>query len=343
MIGKIVEGGVIIKDSKESKKLFDRGFGEQLRDKSLKLSMIEAAFLIESERIEVESKSGKMNLRDIYLAATQICPQFEIRYLVYRDLRERGYCIKEENSYDLLVYERGERPSGEPKYKVLALSERSTICGKEMRLKTEEFREGKRLVFGIIDEESDVTYYETEIVELKGKTESYEYPKGTANLMEERSIIWDKELAASLYEKEWFGKFFGDGLQLSLVETAYLNEKGIIEVFRKGKTLSSATCKRYAKTVQPNLDDLLRVYKDLKAAKLVVKTGFKFGSHFRVYKSNLKSEHAPYLIHAIKEKDLFTWQDISRAVRLAHSVRKQMIFALIDKGLRYLQIQRISP
>jgi tRNA splicing endonuclease len=49
-------------------------------------------------------------------------------------------------------------------------------------------------------------------------------------------------------------------LQLSLVETAYLNENGIIEVFRKGKPLSSATCKRYAKTVQPNLDDLLRVY-----------------------------------------------------------------------------------
>jgi tRNA-intron endonuclease len=344
MIGKLIHGKVIIKDSSSAKKLQDKGFGKLLPDKSLKLSLLEAAFLVEKNKIKIEKEKEKIDLPDIYLAAVPIYPYFEIQYLVYRDLRERGYQVKEEsNSFDFSIYDRGEKPSNHPKYKALALSERSTICRKELKLKTEELDKGEKLLVGIIDEESDITYYEAGIVKLKGRVNSYKYPEGKADLMEERVIIWDEELASLLYDKEWFGKLLGDGLQLSLTETAYLVEKGLIEIFKQSKPLSLTAFKRYAKTIQSNLDDLLKVYKDLKTAQLVVKTGFKFGSHFRVYKSNLKSEHAPYLIHVIKQKDLLTWQDISRAVRLAHSVRKQMIFALINKGITYLQIQRISP
>jgi len=34
---------------------------------------------------------------------------------------------------------------------------------------------------------------------------------------------------------------------------------------------------------------------------------------------------------------------LSRAVRLAHSVRKQMVFAYPDEGVRYLEIKRLKP
>jgi tRNA-intron endonuclease len=344
MIGKLFDGSVIIKDSSDAKKLQDKGFGRSLPDKSLKLSLLEAAFLIEKDRIKVSKDKERVTLPDIYLMAIPLYPQFEIQYLVYRDLKKRGYIVKEEsNSFDFSIYDKGERPPDHPKYKALALSERSTICGKELKLKTEEIDKGKKLLLGIIDEESDITYYEAGIVKLKGRVNSYKYPEGKADLTEERAIIWDEELASLLYDKEWFGKPVGDGLQLSLIETAYLIEKGMIEIFKQSKPLSFTAFRQYAKTIQPNLEDLFKVYKDLKVNKLVVKTGFKFGSHFRVYKSNLKSEHAPYLIHMVKQKELLTWQDISRAVRLAHSVRKQMIFALVNKGITYLQIQRISP
>jgi len=34
---------------------------------------------------------------------------------------------------------------------------------------------------------------------------------------------------------------------------------------------------------------------------------------------------------------------LSRAVRLAHSVRKQMVFAYPDEDVRYLEIKRLKP
>jgi tRNA-intron endonuclease len=79
----------------------------------------------------------------------------------------------------------------------------------------------------------------------------------------------------------------------------------------------------------------------------VVKTGFKFGSHFRVYKrveGSKKVPHSEYLVHSVPEGHVFHLPVVSRAVRLAHSVRKQMIFARQDGGeVKYLEIRRLKP
>jgi len=84
----------------------------------------------------------------------------------------------------------------------------------------------------------------------------------------------------------------------------------------------------------------------LRERKLVVKTGFKFGTHFRVYKQVerlLKVPHSEYLVHTVPKDHIFLPPVLSRAVRLAHSVRKQMIFAYPDKDIKYLEIRRLKP
>jgi tRNA-intron endonuclease len=76
---------------------------------------------------------------------------------------------------------------------------------------------------------------------------------------------------------------------------------------------------------------------------MVAKTGFKFGSHFRVYKGGGIEGHAPFLVHVVPQGFTSTWTEISRAVRLAHSVRKHMLFSRDGDQIDYVKIRRITP
>jgi tRNA-intron endonuclease len=73
---------------------------------------------------------------------------------------------------------------------------------------------------------------------------------------------------------------------------------------------------------------------------MVVKTGFKFGSHFRVYEEipGKDSYHSRYLVHVLIDDREVRLPEISRAVRLAHGVRKEMVFAhVLDERVEYFE------
>jgi len=131
------------------------------------------------------------------------------------------------------------------------------------------------------------------------------------------------------------------------VESAYLLEKGLIQlVDRTGEPLNLPDFLARARLIESDFDLKYQVYRDLRERKLVVKTGFKFGTHFRVYKNVeglQKVPHSEYLVHTVPQDHVFLPPVLSRAVRLAHSVRKQMIFAYPGDGVRYLEIGRLKP
>ena len=84
------------------------------------------------------------------------------------------------------------------------------------------------------------------------------------------------------------------------------------------------------------------VYKDLRDAGLVVTTGIKFGCDFAVYRRGPGLEHAPYLVAVRKPEDTITAPDIVRAGRLATTVRKRFVLALVDEktgAVRYLMFK----
>ena len=65
--------------------------------------------------------------------------------------------------------------------------------------------------------------------------------------------------------------------------------------------MAERTFLKRAKEVQPDFDMRLLAYADLRSRKLVVKTGFKYGTHFRVYKGDPSSHHSEYLVHAVPD------------------------------------------
>ena len=82
----------------------------------------------------------------------------------------------------------------------------------------------------------------------------------------------------------------------------------------------------------------------MKKRGLIVKTGFKFGAHFRAYTKKPDETHAEYLIHAVDKKFKRMWAEISRAVRLAHSVNKEITFARVEENnIDYIRFGRLRP
>ena len=164
-----------------------------------------------------------------------------------------------------------------------------------------------------------------------------------AALVGDKVIVEDEGSASKLYQKG-FGRLQDGRLELSLLEAAYLVERGSITVEEEGRERSPENLLRR----MGDRESLLKykVYQDLRQRGYIVKTGFKFGAHFRVYdRGEGMKKHSMYLVHAVREKDTMAFPELARAVRLAHSVKKAMVFAVMDEegDITYYKVERMTP
>ncbi len=156
-----------------------------------------------------------------------------------------------------------------------------------------------------------------------------------ARYHKERIIVSDEKEANKIHQHGATGKpLTGGRLQLAPVEALYLVEDERLRVVDEENNEELSFEELSSDLAEEDSSIMLkyRVYKDLRSRGLVVKTGLKYGSHFRVYERGETpgSSHSPYLVHAISENTELTPQEIARAVRLAHGVRKKMIFGIVD-------------
>lgn len=351
MPGNLIDDIVLIEDEKEASQIYNKGYyGAPQSGGALKLNLIEAIYLFEAGRIEIKRKNRRMNLVRLFRYATQLYPDFEIKYIVYRDLRMRGYVVKPDlRPAHFRVFPRGGKPSKSPsKFWVYAASERGMFDLKDMVAQIRRvLKARKRLLIGIVDEEGDLTYYQSRLVRPKGRIKPKSYDvEADALFFGDRVMVLDSEEAEILHDTEFFGKFIGEGLQLSLLESAYLLEMEalIVRDAKTGRKINISQFKRKAERIQPDFDTRLRIYKDLKSKGLIVKTGFKYGTHFRVYKGDPEKEHALYLVHAVSSTYHSTWPEISRAVRLAHGVKKELLLGrVMENKAEYVRLKRVRP
>jgi len=350
MAGELVEDGVILKDEAEASQIYNKGFyGYPVSGGGLELDMLEASYLMESGRLMVVSGGKEVGASDLTRRAAGIQEDFEIRYIVYRDLRQRGYVVKAHSGdFDFRVFPRGGTPTtSQTKYWVMAISERAIFDIGSFLVQLEKAdRTRKELLLAVVDEEGDLTYYQAARSQPKGTDGGPSGKRITCHLVEDRVLVFDEEDAKELYESGFFGKMVGQTLQLSMIETAFLMEKEAIEVkaLVGGRRLSISGFRRKAIETQSDFDLRLAAYTDMRARGLVVKTGFKYGCHFRVYERNPQKIHARFLVHAVPDGYKASWPEVSRAVRLAHGVKKEILFSRIaDDGVDYLRLKRVRP
>jgi len=343
---------ILIEDSVEASQIYTKGyFGIPQSGGSLKLNLIEAIYLTEMGKLTVRRNNRTMNIDQLFRTGNNTVDNFEIKYIVYRDIRQRGYVIKKGNRpLDFRVLPRGGIPGKNPsKFWVLALSERGEFDIEKLAAMVEKVKRVKKiLLLAVVDEESDITYYRTKIVKPNGRVKSdAEGHIAEALFLRDRVMVLDQKEAEALHNVEFFCKLVGPGLQLSLLETAFLLERGLIKVrsAQTGRLITLDKFTKEARKAQNDFDLRLQVYKDLKEKGVLVKTGFKYGAHFRAYIGDPDSNHAKYLIHSIPEKYVSMWAEISRAVRLAHGVKKDILLGRQkgEKKVEYLRLRRVRP
>ena len=304
----------------------------------------------------------EMKLDDFFEFAALKEDFFELKYIVYKDLKERGYYVQS-SATDFRIYPRGGHPGKTAaKSFVYVRSERIPISFSELISQINNAQNvRKQFILAIVDEESDMTFYDVKRTDATGKfegdmTEPFSPEISTVSaplplkaiLFKERVILDNKEAADILYKKTFFGKMMDDDrLLLSLPEAAYLGEKGVLNLYdMEEKPLSSEDFTKKAAEIDSEFEKKYTVYKELKDRGFVPKTGFKFGTHFRVYRkieSLNKIPHSEFLLHVVSPNYEFKLPATSGAIRLANSVHKRMIYAA-DIGTRreYIEFERIK-
>ena len=350
MSGELIEDSVIVKSQKEGSQLYNRGnYGYPMSGGGLELDLSEALYLLESKRLEVTLDGETVTFEELFNHASSILENFDINYLVYRDMRSRGFIVKAESgTFDLSVFPRGMTMSNSrPIYMVRAVSERSsfdiaTYTGEVSETETR----GKELLYGVVDEEGDVTYYKMSHRDPRGDVPPGEKVERTqGRLVRDRVFVFDPADSLILRESGFYGKMIENVLQLSLIEACYLVKRKEISVYssQTGKKMSLSSLKEFGRKTQDEFDLRLKAYTDLRSRGLVVKTGFKYGTHFRAYEGSPDDSHARYLFHVVDTSNRTMWPEISRAVRLSGGVKKEFLFCRIGESVEYLEFKWFRP
>jgi len=176
-----------------------------------------------------------------------------------------------------------------------------------------------------------------------------------AVVAEDKVIIWDREKAKEVYDGGNFGKLKEDRLELALLEAAFLLEKGKIVILSgDGENITLEKFFEHCLKIDKRFSFRYAVYKDLRERGLPTRTGFKFGCDFRVYEKGVKPlkrgpktarEHTKWIVFAVPEGFVFSFPELSRAVRLAHNIRANMLWGVVgkDNKVSYYQVTFFKP
>ena len=167
MKGSVSGMRVLVKEWAED--VAEAGYGKVVNN-MLELSFVEALYLVKRERLVVKEGRRNVKFEELYERFLSMDPRLHERYLVYADLRERGYLVKTGFKYgcDFRVYERGVRLKKGPKTQrehtkwiVFAVPEEYTISFPEMsRAVRLAHNIRARMLWAVVDNESDITYYQ---------------------------------------------------------------------------------------------------------------------------------------------------------------------------------------
>lgn len=155
----------------------------------------------------------------------------------------------------------------------------------------------------------------------------------------------ESKRAISFNQKSGFGKLSEDKLELSLIEALYLMENGRIDIYKNNQKCTQDQILTLIK--KQDLFGKYIVYKDLKDRGYIIKTGFKYGSEFRLYDRGRQpgAGHSDYLVKVLYESYDIHALDFASYIRVAHGVNKKLLLAVVDEDhdITYYNVEWTRP
>ncbi|MCS7109439.1 MAG: tRNA-intron lyase [Candidatus Micrarchaeota archaeon] len=186
---------------------------------------------------------------------------------------------------------------------------------------------------GKFDKNPTVKYPSKEVVYPKVKAEAIFFKEDKMGLIE------DENIGKELYYNYWIGQYGsykaegrGKFLKLDKFETYFLYKNCNLKI-------ANMSDKEFEELLYEDKDfeALYEIYEDWRMNGFIVKTGFKFGTHFRIYfpgalpGKGKEWTHSKHVLHVFPRNKRMIIAEWARAIRVAHGVRKTFILAIPGK------------
>lgn len=165
------ESNVLVSSPEDIEGLSSRGYGVSENGK-LVLTFYEALFLLSRGILEVEDEKtgGEVDFPDLLKRFQLVDENAWVKYLIYRDLRSRGYVAREGFGLgiDFRVYERGEYGKETAKYLIFGIQEGQPVSVEDLARALRHVQSlKKKLVLAVINRRGEVVYYSLSQLTLK--------------------------------------------------------------------------------------------------------------------------------------------------------------------------------
>ncbi|MEG3225348.1 MAG: tRNA-intron lyase [Methanobacteriales archaeon Met13] len=151
--------------------------------------------------------------------------------------------------------------------------------------------------------------------------------------------------ALKLHQKSHYGQLVQEELQLPLLEALFLMEKEKLNILQEGRKLSLEEATDLI--IERGLLNKYLVFKDLRNRGYIVRTGFKYGSEFRLYERGKSpgDGNSDLLVKVMIEDQDIHIKDFSSYVRVAHGVNKKLMLAVVDheQDITYYNVEWTRP
>jgi len=158
---KLIDEKIIVINPKMQNILTERGFGEPEKD-TLVLDSFEALYLLYNNKLELKKVNKTIVFDELIQQYIQKNDDILTRFLLYRDLRTKGYVVKDGFGFgsDFRVYERGNYGLKDAKFIIFAFNEGTQQkLGKLYKNIEEITKMGKEPIIAVIERRGEIIYY----------------------------------------------------------------------------------------------------------------------------------------------------------------------------------------
>ena len=159
--GEMISDQACISDKNMIHELVQKGFGDMEEDQ-LFLKSFETLYLLYVKRLVLKKNKKQIDFNSFMGICQKIDSEILTKFLIFRDLRNRGYVVKDGFGFgsDFRVYERGHYGEKGAKFLIFGLNEGQQEKMGNLQKKIEEITQmGKEPIIAVIERRGEVIYY----------------------------------------------------------------------------------------------------------------------------------------------------------------------------------------
>jgi tRNA-intron endonuclease len=162
IVAEKIRDEVHVTDRDAAEWLDSKGYGFRFREDFLVLRPFEALYLMNQNKLVLYYKSKQLMFNQYLKILEKTDSKIWLRYLIYKDLRDKGYVVKDGYGFDIdfKVYEAGDYGLKPAKYLVYGVAEGTPMpVTKLYNILKHSYSLRKTLIVATVDRRSEIVYY----------------------------------------------------------------------------------------------------------------------------------------------------------------------------------------